>query len=308
MITLFIVFFLRLTVVRGTQAAMYKERMTLSCGMSGGWGKMTSATACEAGAAALGWGNMTAITVSTQYSPSGCFLSGHTLVIAAPASLYFNTNFNIISMCKASHVCLCTNVCPPGRYQDQTGQSICKYCASGKYSIVGASSCPFNATSCPAGTYASGTAACDSCPSGTYSIVGGTASCEACASGKYQGQSGQVYCKTCASGKYNDQVGQSSESSCKTCATGQYNAQEGQPSCKTCPDGQLQFQSGQSSCDSCTNSSEKWVNSVGDIQQSVGKFLGGEAKIFTVTGTLKAGTLTIGNKTLEEYIKSVIEQ
>lgn len=52
-----------------------------------------------------------------------------------------------------------------------------------------------------------------------------------------------------------------------------------------------------------SGTTEIWVNQVGDIQQSVGKLIGGEAKDFKVTGTL-----TIGNKTLEEYIKSVIDE
>ena len=52
-----------------------------------------------------------------------------------------------------------------------------------------------------------------------------------------------------------------------------------------------------------SGTTEIWVSQVGDIQQSVGKLIGGEAKDFKVTGTL-----TIGNKTLEDYIKSVIDE
>jgi len=52
-----------------------------------------------------------------------------------------------------------------------------------------------------------------------------------------------------------------------------------------------------------SGTTEIWVNQVSDIQQCVGKLIGGEAKDFTV-----AGTLTIGNKTLEDYIKSVIDE
>jgi len=67
----------------------------------------------------------------------------------------------------------------------------------------------------------------------------------------------------------------------------------------------LQFQRGQSSCDSCTSSNNTWVNSVANVQQSVEKLLGGEAKDFTVTGTLKVGTLRIRNVALQDYITSV---
>jgi len=268
MITLFIVFFLRLTVVQGTQVAMYKERRSGQCGDSGGgWGKITSTAACEAGAVVAGYLDKTAQTGSWSESPPGCFYRY--------GSLYFNTD-NVPTRdhaCSSDNKCLCTLTCPPGTYQDQSGQSSCKTCASGQ-----------------------------------YQDQSGQSSCKTCASGKYNeqvGQSSQSSCKTCASGKYNDQVGQSSESSCKTCATGQYNEQVGQPSCKTCPDGQLQFQRGQSSCDSCTSSNNTWVNSVANVQQSVEKLLGGEAKDFTVTGTLKVGTLRIRNVALQDYITSV---
>ena len=68
------------------------------------------------------------------------------------------------------------------------GQSSCKPCSSGTYSIVGASSCSFDAFSCPTGTYADGIASCNSCEAG----------------------------------KYNDQPNQTSVSSCKDCGTGSY--------------------------------------------------------------------------------------
>jgi hypothetical protein len=111
--------------------------------------------------------------------------------------------------------------CVGGKYSDAgTGQiteSVCKSCIDGTYSIAGASSCPFNANSCPPGSYASG-----------------------------------VACDACGTGKYQDQSGQTSEYSCKSCGTGQYNNQQGQSSCKTCASGQFQNQSGHSSCKNCT--------------------------------------------------------
>jgi len=55
-----------------------------------------------------------------------------------------------------------------------------------------------------------------------------------------------------------------------------------------------------------SGTTEIWVNQVGDIQQSVGKLIGGEAKDFTVTDTLKVtGTLMIGDETLQNYITTV---
>mgnify|MGYP006155599577 CR=1 FL=1 len=298
MITLFIVFFLRLTVVRGTQAAMYKERTSGKCGDSGGgWGYITSAAACEAGAAALGWGDTTADTKTSSNWPPGCWYY-------ISVELYFNSQNPNID-CDSQFKCLCTLTCPPGTYLIfPVGHAV--------------------------GTYANGTASCDSCGFGKYNEQVGQTSCKTCGTGKYNdqiGQTSEASCESCGTGKYNGQQGQSScidnsvngtpcplgeyqdesgQTSCKICATGQYNAQEGQPSCKTCPDGQLQFQRGQSSCDSCTSSSNNtWVNSVANVQQSVEKLLGGEAENFAVTGTLKVGTLRIRNVTLQDYITSV---
>ena len=124
MITLFIVFFLRLTVVMGTQVAMYKERTSGKCGDSGGgWGKITSAAACGAGAAALGWGDTTAYTWSISTHPPGCYYY-------YPSLMYNTADTNIA--CSSNKKCICTLVCPPGTYQDQTGQSTCKECQKKK--------------------------------------------------------------------------------------------------------------------------------------------------------------------------------
>ena len=52
------IFLLIVTSVYSQQVAVYKERTSGQCGDSGGgWGKITSAAACGAGAAALGWGD-----------------------------------------------------------------------------------------------------------------------------------------------------------------------------------------------------------------------------------------------------------
>ena len=96
--------------------------------------------------------------------------------------------------------CACSTLCQPGTYQDEVGQTTCKSCTAGLYQQVagksecqtcspggysppGASGCDYTATTCPAGTYASGTAACT----------------------------------LCGEGKYNDLTGQISEAVCKTC-------------------------------------------------------------------------------------------
>ena len=58
-----------------------------------------------------------------------------------------------------------------GTYQDQTGKSTCKSCATDTFSSAGRSSCDYEATTCPKGTFASGTEACTSCVAGKYKTI-----------------------------------------------------------------------------------------------------------------------------------------
>jgi len=242
------IFLLIVTSVYSQQVAIYKERTSGRCGDSGGgWGYITSAAACGAGAAALVPSARFVTSENENFAnsiyPSGCFILG---------SLYFNTD-NTNVACKSYTKCVCTLTCPPGTYQDQSGQSSCEICASGTYSTVGASSCSYSSNTCPAGTYASGIAACTNCASGTYSTGGaaacvscasdtystvgasscsysantcpagtyasGTAACDSCASGTYS-TGGEAVCDSCPSGKYNDQTQRTAEADCKTCASG----------------------------------------------------------------------------------------
>jgi fluoride ion exporter CrcB/FEX len=104
-----------------------------------------------------------------------------------------------------------------------------------------ASSCPYSATTCPVGTYASGTeTVCDPCSTGKYNDQQGQTSestCESCATGKYNDQPGQSSCTPCGAGKYNDQQNQTSESSCTQCAASKYNGltnQTDESACLSC--------------------------------------------------------------------------
>jgi len=153
---------------------VYKERTSGQCGDSGGEGKITSAAACEAGAAELGWGGTTVVTESYSHSPPGCYFWSGTL--------YFNTaNPNVA--CSSGKKCLCTLVCPPGTYQDQSGQTSCKNCPIDKFSNDGSSKCDYDI--CPAGTYVTGVSPCKHCPAGMYSDQTNQTSCKTCASGTY---------------------------------------------------------------------------------------------------------------------------
>jgi hypothetical protein len=173
---------------RLTQGVGVQQRTSGKCGDSAGESKITSAAVCEAGAAALGWSYTSLVTNSWSNFPSGCFYHSN-------GKMFFNTDNPDVPctsvMVGSDGKCLCAltcqpgtyqdqtvistcKSCPSGSYQDQTGQSSCESCPSDTYSIAGASSCTFDATSCPTGTYATGTAACDPCGTGQYSLAGST--------------------------------------------------------------------------------------------------------------------------------------
>ena len=133
--------------------------------------------------------------------PTGCYYEG--------GSLKFNNNGNF-GKCTSQDNCLCKYKCPGGKFQDQISQTSCKTCPTGTYNLAGKSSCPLRATSCPKGTYASGTATvCDLCGIGKFNDLTeqtSESSCKSCETGKYfdptlTGQISNSFCKTCESGK-----------------------------------------------------------------------------------------------------------
>ena len=166
-------------------------------------------------------------------STPGCFLSEGSM-------LYFNINnpsSASASACRSTKKCLCTLVCPPGTYQDQTWQSSCKPCASGYYQDQARQ--PL-CKECGTGKYndlttqTSESVACkNDCNAGSY-INFDKSACLNCIEGQYQDQDGQSNCKKCGTGKYNDQTSQTSKSSCKECSAGSYIT-SGNSACKTYP-------------------------------------------------------------------------
>ena len=93
--------------------------------------------------------------------------------------------------------------CPPGYFESSLNDDTqCTACASGTYSIGGASSCLYSATTCPAGTYASGTA-CQPCSAGTYSSTVGITDCAICSAGKFSTVVGRTtVCDDCPVGTH----------------------------------------------------------------------------------------------------------
>ena len=137
---------------------------------------------CPAGSSCLQKGGETSCSTG-EYSlegeihchqcPSGasCTLSSYTLCTLGQFSPYGN---NTCYNCEAGYYCpdiyQYEKKCPPGTYQDATGQTYCKTCAEGYYTDrYGQTSC----TQCPAGSYCQYSDRTPIvCPFGTYSAVG----------------------------------------------------------------------------------------------------------------------------------------
>jgi surface protein len=81
--------------------------------------------------------------------------------------------------------------CSAGQFSERAKGS-CELCGVSQYSTFGASICDYTATTCPAGTYANSTAACEPCPGGKYkNQIGQT--CIDCKSGTFS-SAGQAHC------------------------------------------------------------------------------------------------------------------
>ena len=111
-------------VLIGEQAEIYFERTSGFC-TDGGGSLIGTKGDCEEFARVQGWSDKTAETVTSSYSPRGCWQSGRT---------FFNTKASSTKPCSSSEfTCACKLICQAGTYQDQTGQTTCKPCATGQY-------------------------------------------------------------------------------------------------------------------------------------------------------------------------------
>jgi hypothetical protein len=112
-------------------------------------------------------------------------------------------------------------MCPQGKYQDESEQSSCKDCNAGDYCPVGSSIALL--PDCAPGTYAnstdaSGTPECFVCPAGHY-CSGGASPVVPCAPGSYASSNRSHTCTKCEGGSY--QIAQNA-TGCLPCEPGYY--------------------------------------------------------------------------------------
>jgi len=134
-------------------------------------------------------------------------------------------------------------MCPPGRYNNESGQGSCAACELGSASGAGATTC----TSCSPGTYADtkGAETCASCPDGTYTVTSGAVSCAACEAGT-ESATGAAACSACPRGKASEGGG----APCTSCAVGEYAPTDGLAACLSC-EKPLTSAPGSANCTSC---------------------------------------------------------
>ena len=195
----------------------------------------------------VGWSDVGANTRSRWDLPQGCWLAGG-------GTLIFNTDTSSTDSCSSTRKCLCTLLCQPGTYQDQTGQTSCKSCSAGTYQDQAAQNdCK---SDCNSGSYiVSDKSACLVCEKGQWQNQDGASDCKICGKGKYNDQTqrtAETDCKDCGTGKYNDQTERTSEAACKSCEKGKYNDKLGRTSdCKVCQGGKYTSDSGTELCFDC---------------------------------------------------------
>ena len=123
--------------------------------------------------------------------------------------------------------------CSTGMYQDELGQSSCKFCPIGTFASLG------------------GREICTDCAAGRISVSAqdSRTTCKDCDAAKYQTEDGQSACVDCEVGRSRSSEG--SANPCLTCSPGQYNNKIGQRFCEDCPVGYIEWNQESISCTKC---------------------------------------------------------
>jgi len=151
----------------------------------------------------------------------------------------------------------CAN-CPPGQYQNISGQTFCNDCAVGQYqnlyTATRCETCPTNITDgecvdqrllCSAGKFNGRLSnICTSCSAGFFSNDTGTTSCESCPRGKSQNLEGKKSCDDCP------EKTESNNTECQQCPSKWLR--HSFLCSATCPDKTFQNTSDNNICESCS--------------------------------------------------------
>ncbi|XP_019605139.2 uncharacterized protein LOC109457001 [Rhinolophus sinicus] len=169
-------------------------------------------------------------------------------------------------LCPTGHSCppgsLEPLLCPPGQYQDEPGQTLCKMCPAGKFcpfGTQGTGARPIWPVDCPAGYYCplgTQTATQHPCPGGTFRERAGarsTEDCRPCPAGQFCSDSGagkRFPDGLCSAGYYCPPGQTSATPTSFRCPQGFY-CPEGSPQPRACENGTFQPQEAKGSCEPC---------------------------------------------------------
>jgi hypothetical protein len=129
-------------------------------------------------------------------------------------------------------------------YFSAASASVCKLCAAGKHSPLGADQC----NDCPRGHFGKSDGACvDHCEAGKYSLEG-AADCTNCPAGKFQNTTRKHLCMVCEIGMFQERQ---TETSCRVCPSGKMQPTESAALCVLCESGQSQTATAQIHCLQC---------------------------------------------------------
>jgi len=214
---------------------VYKERTSGECGDSGGgWGKITSAAACGAGASAIAGAAAIAAFKSFSNKPPGC-------IEQYDGSLFFNSQNPNVD-CSSSYKCLCSMDCGAGNYASTSGS--CSTCVTiaNAATVQCTTGSNEKITTCDAGYYGTpGEATCQTCAAGSITNTGagtGATTCTPCAAGLYSLSSNVASCQTCSNNSITNTGAGTGATTCTPCAAGLYSLSSNVASCiPICGDG-----------------------------------------------------------------------
>jgi hypothetical protein len=144
----------------------------------------------------------------------------------------------------ASYIPRICNLCLPGKYQDELGNTECKQCGKDKYQDEpGKTECK----QCGSGKYQDepGMDECKQCPTGTFKYdTGDNITCESCPAGKHSDTPGAIVCRDCPAGWHQpeDHAENCYPCECEMSDYGnqpykcRYQDEIGQTRCKFCTD------------------------------------------------------------------------
>ena len=197
---------------------------------------------------ACGRGQLDYVAVSAaaayhrQTTAAAVWESGPALSCGCPEPCAVGQYAYVVAVGQAS-ICI---ECPPGKYQEQSGQGSCRDCEPGRFqSAHSATVCEV----CTQGQYApAGSIRCFDCGPGRYSRTAEADACLACAAGRYSSpDQADTACLECQPGQYS----RAGSPRCSVCPAGKFGSIPGAPSCRLCPAGQFSTDVDRTHCLEC---------------------------------------------------------